>query len=63
MTPEEITKTIDEEVAANLDRICGPYEKHITELRRQLKWCHRVLWFMQGCSIVFAIGILIWALS
>jgi len=62
MTPEE-SETIDEETAANLKRICGPYERRITELRRQLKWCYRMIWFMQGVVVLSAIAAMLWALS
>jgi hypothetical protein len=60
MTPEEIVKKVREEVEANMDRICEPLKKHNKELRRQLKWCHRVIGFMQVVICLAASGVLLW---
>jgi hypothetical protein len=60
MTPEEIAKLAYEKSQENIDRICEPLKKHNKELRRQLKWCHRVIGFMQFHIINFAFWVLLW---
>ncbi len=61
MTPEEITKMVDEETEAIMDRICGPYERRITELRRQLKWYKNAIRYQIGCDLLLLI-LLLWIL-
>jgi hypothetical protein len=61
MTPKEIAELAYEEVDANIDLICEPLKKHNKELRRQLKWCHWVIGFMQICIGLAASGVLLWS--
>ncbi len=61
MTPEEIANLAYEKAQENIDHICGPLKKHNKELRRQLKWCHLVIGFMQLCIGLAACGVLLWS--
>jgi hypothetical protein len=60
MTPDRIAKLAYEHSQENIDRICEPLKKHNKELRRQLKWCHRAIGFMQVVICLAASGVLLW---
>jgi hypothetical protein len=62
MTDKETFEAIYKDTPSRMRRANNLNNQTIKELRRQLKWCYRAIWFMQGSVIVLAIGVLLSAL-